>query len=275
MIRCLVFSKDRPMQLEAYLESLAFCSGIDESQIYVIAPTDEHYRTLIASYRGLTWFFESGFGGSFHETLSHVLFKVFSEEDLVLFGCDDVVYIRMFNLTSAELILRSLSSSGVICFSLRLGTNLRGCVSVQVDNPLYRSWRWTGKPLHFGYPFELMASIYPVKLAREISKSVPELKSPNHLEVGGIQFCRERAADSKLCMYNTPSYAVAQDVNRVQSFFPNEVHGSEEHSSRHLLDLYRSGCRLEWSNLFGISPSDAFVGAQYWKIVQQDGLQSG
>jgi hypothetical protein len=200
--------------------------------------------------------------------LKSIAFGKFDEEDLILFGCDDVVYTRVFNLRSVELILRSLLSSQTIGFSLRLGTNIKGCASVPPDNALFRSWRWRGKPLHFGYPFEIMASVYPARLLREIVSSMPDIKTPNHLEIAGLQYCRQQMPDSRLCMFNSHNYAVAQDVNRVQDYYQNEVHGSDEHDAARLLELYRRGGKLDWSNLFGISPADAFVGAQYWKIIE-------
>ena len=268
MIKCLVFTKDRPLQFEAYVESLIFCSGIEEGLIHIIAPNDKEYGKLADAYRACQWFFENDFDQSFERTLSHVVARKFAEDDLILFGCDDVIYTRVFNLRSVELILRSLLPSQTIGFSLRLGVNIRGSASIPADNALFRSWRWRGKPLHFGYPFELMASVCPAALVSEILRSMPDIRTPNHLEIAGVQYCRQALPDSQLCMFNSPSYAVAQDVNRVQDFYQNVVHGTEEHSAENLLQLYRRGGKLDWTNLFGINCNDAFVGDQYWKIVQ-------
>jgi len=42
MVQALVFSKDQPLQLTAYLESLLFCTGLDLDQIHVIIPDEDH-----------------------------------------------------------------------------------------------------------------------------------------------------------------------------------------------------------------------------------------
>jgi hypothetical protein len=267
MIKCLVFTKERPLQFEAFLNSLIFCSGIDENQIHIIAPDERHYKKLIQAYPGLNWYLETWFGGSFAEALKWVLFNRMTENDSILFGCDDIVYTRMFNLRTVEMLMRTLEPAGSIGFSLRLGTNIKGCDSIAEENSIYRMWRWRGKPGHFGYPFELMASVYPVRLVREIFSALKELKTPNHLELGGVQYCRALKSNTNLCMFNTSSYAVAQDVNCVQTFLPNQTHGTEEHTPENLIAAYERGAKIDWSSLFGISPPDAFVGDKYWKVV--------
>ena len=267
MIKCLVFTKERPLQFDAFLESLIFCSGIDESHIHVIAPDERYYKKLLQAYPASNWYFESWFGGSFAEALKWVVFSRLSESDYLLFGCDDIVYTHLFNLRTVELLMRTLAPANLLGFSLRLGTNIQGCDAIPEENPIYRTWHWRRKPGHFGYPFELMATVYPVRLIREIISTLREIKVPNHLEVGGIQYCRAHADATHLCMFNTPSYAVAQDVNRVQNYYPNATHGTEEQNPQNLIAAYNRGARLDWSNLFGISPPDAFVGSQYWKIV--------
>jgi hypothetical protein len=69
-----------------------------------------------------------------------------------------------------------------------------------------------------------------------------------------------------MAMMNTDSYLVAQDVNRVQDFYANSICGTAEQSAEHLRKLFGEGYRLEWQALFGISPSNVFVGNQYWKL---------
>ena len=267
MIKCLVFTKDRPLQFEAYLESLFFCSGIEDHQIHIIAPDDQYYKKLVQTYPGANWHFETWFGRSFAETLRWVVFNRMAETDYLLFGCDDVIYTRMFNLRMVEMLLHNLEPANVLGFSLRLGTNIQGCNTIPEDHSLYRMWRWRGKRGHFGYPFELMATVYSVRRVREIINALNEIKLPNDLELGGMKYCRALLGETQLCMFNTPNYAVAQDVNRVQNDYQNTIHGTEEHGAENLIAAYQRGAKLDWSNLFGINPPDAFVGDQYWKLV--------
>jgi hypothetical protein len=268
MIKCLAFTKDRPLQFEAFLESFFFCSGMEDNQIHIIAPDDQHYKKLVQTYPGTNWHFENWFGRSFAETLKWVVFNRMTESDYILFACDDMIYTRMFNLRMVEMLLKTLEPANVLGFSLRLGTNIQGCNAIPQNNSLYRMWRWRGKPGHFGYPFELMATVYSVRVVRTIISALNEIKLPNDLEVGGIQYCKAHLGETQLVMFNTPNYAVAQDVNRVQDYYENAIHGTEEQSTENLLAAYNRGAKLDWSNLFSINPPDAFVGNQFWKLIE-------
>jgi hypothetical protein len=222
MVQAVVFSKDRPLQLTAYLESLLFCTGLNPDKIHVIIPDDSAYRSTVKTHDRVHWHRESLFGG-FGSTLRHVILRHISKNDNVLFGCDDVVFIRQVNLQTAADHLRQCPS--VVGFSLRMGANMpRHPASVGGGNLFYQ-WHWPNAEWHWGYPFELMASVYRGGLVRHIlSASDPDqVRTPNHFENLGVAFVRNSLPSIQplLTMFKTPSYAVGQDVNRVQHDFTN------------------------------------------------------
>lgn len=267
-LKVLVFSKDRPLQLAAYLESLLFCTGIQLCQLYIVIPGEDDYRPLLWTYARANWLAETWFNG-FDRTWRYFVRCCLKESDCLLFGCDDVVYVRHVNLAAAVEYLSARRE--VLGFSLRLGLNIQQQpIGISPEDKLFYAWEWRHASSHWAYPFELMASMYRGQTIYEVMETaVSEMKCPNHLEAHGVTHCRQAgAAVGNVCAaFHSQSFAVAQDVNRVQNYFPNRVAGGEEHNPALLKDVYRRGGRLDWSALFGIAPPDPFVGAAYWRIL--------
>ncbi len=137
------------------------------------------------------------------------------------------------------------------------------------SNGKFVTWQWHGLGGHWGYPFELMASVYKADLVREIIQAHGDkIKSPNYLESFGTQYCWQTKYISHpyLSRFNADGKAVAQDVNRVQSDFPNQFGGGPEQDANYLLEQYKLGKRLNWNKAYGSKNDDVFVGNRYWKI---------
>jgi hypothetical protein len=261
-MRVVVFSKDRPLQLQAYLQSLLTLAAHPSLQIYVISPHSEDYNKLLSEYDWrVAWLIEeNGFDATIRK-FSESLY----DDDIILFGCDDVNYIRPVNL---GVITNIMQIPNILGFSLRLGKNILNRPEQINDSKVFFEWEWTGKPSHWGYPFELMASAYRGSLIKEIiNDNKSQMQCPNHLESHGVNYCINNKRDQPyMAMFNTPNYAVAQDVNRVQHHFQNKYDGGEEHDAEYLKTLFRQRKKLDWENLFGIVPNEPFVGRNYWKI---------
>ena len=267
MLKVLVFSKDRPLQLQAYLESMFALGGVYTPSVSVILPDKTDYEPLIERYEDIDWVFESEHGGGFDLTLREYTSEVLDDDDFVLFGCDDVVFTRPFNVNFAPAFLTQ--EKNVLGFSLRLGHNIQPGIPVQ-DLGILMYWRWPGMPSHWGYPFELMASVYRASLLKEIlDNTKDQIQCPNHLESFGVTHVMRTKAESHpyMSMFRSASSAVAQDVNRVQHHFQNRYNGDNFQDAEYLKTLYKQGKRLEWGNLFGIEPPDCFVGNRYWKVL--------
>lgn len=268
MVKALVFSKDRPLQLEGYLESLSFCTDLDPHRTHIIIPSEDHYRSLIQAHPDIHWHSESWFGG-FDAALRYVTDRFLEPGDEVLFGCDDVVYTSPFNLYVAGERLRL--DPQLLGFSLRLGLNIAAAPRYSQNGPLFAHWRWTESASRWGYPFEVMATLYRTELLHELLSDAPvgSLRTPNYLENHGVVYvCKHfKSTQPELAMYRSVGHAVGQDVNRVQMDFENPFQGTAEHEVSHLLEQFRQGYRLDWTNLFGIDPPDVFVNRMYWKLL--------
>jgi hypothetical protein len=241
-----------------------FCSGLDESDITVLAYNYDGYDKLRSEFGRVQWLEENG------ENFGDCLRRIYAglpSDHYTLFGCDDVVYIRQFIPKNIYTIMDY--DPTILGFVLRVGTTNKYYAGKGVGP--YVQWKWfdiygNGD---WGYPFELMASVYKNSLIKEILDTGQLIRNPNDLEafgsthVGRVDKCR----GTRLCMFNTPSYAVAQDVNRVQSLYENKVAGKEEHAADYLVELEKQGKRLDWTRLFNITPDSPFVGKEYWKVI--------
>lgn len=118
MSTIIVFSKDRPMQLHGYLESIIRASGCREEQIYVLYKEvlPIRYDKVIGFFPGVNWIPETDFDMQLREIVEKA-------DDYIVFGCDDVVFTDQFDLLQMEKYLEEAEE--VFGFSLRLGQNIK------------------------------------------------------------------------------------------------------------------------------------------------------
>jgi hypothetical protein len=267
MIKALVFSKDRPLQLHSYLSSLTKLTSVDESDVSIIVPSMDDYRGVADTFRYVNWFQEEGGG---FDNVFRKYTESLDDDGFTLFGCDDVVYIRPCGLNMIPMVLNK--NPDLIGFSLRLGRNIYPRPMFEASGAVL-TWAWPGWQSHFGYPFELMASVYRNSLIKEIvAATKSQIKSPNYLESYGVTYCiqNKHADQPKMAMFNTDSYALAFDINRVQHDFQNKFSGTQNESADVLKEKYTQGYLIDWTNAFGIKPQDCFVGNRYFTLVKQN-----
>lgn len=296
-MKVLVFSKDRPMQLDAYLASLLHFSGLPQSAVTVLLCHDSSYQPLSDAYPAVNWLTEST---GFHAALEHWT-EGLDHDEHVLFGCDDVVYFR--ELDPAAITRYLAAHPDILGFSLRLGTNIEGAHAITASagdrnargntrgdtHDGIVTWPVEQHRRHWGYPFELMGTVYRASLVKQVIRGGGKFRVPNDLEAIGNRMCRsdrswwlkrfgrwirgyyrdfERlTSNPRLAMSNGPSYCAAQDVNRVQTVVANSVQGTEQHAAAQLKARFAAGARLDWKRLSGITPSDCFVGQRYWSEI--------
>lgn len=218
MVSIIVFSKGRPMQLHAYLESLLFYSEVKQEMITVLYCEMEGicYDRVQGEYPNVHWMKEK----RFEEDLKHVLANA---DEYIMFGCDDVVFVRDFSLKKACDYLDTHEE--VFGFSMRLGENITPCPLNDVsDDPDIFEWKWEGcTENRYNYPWELDCTVYRkedvVQLTME--EELP-IKNPNYYEamVNPDNISR-RIQRKYLASYKRYGCAVVITVNRVQDTHPN------------------------------------------------------
>ena len=261
-----VFSKDRPLQLKAYLDSLFYYSGIQQNQTYVILPSLDEYSGFKEMYPEIMWIQEKETGG-LNKAFRHLIQSLPNHLNL-LFGCDDIIFTRFFNTNFIPELLYSMPD--VLGFSLRLGTNLscHPCPNKPADGTVLK-FRWVNSPSHYGWPFDLMGTVYNVKLVKELLDYRKDpIRVPNDIESSGYYFCYDRKLQKQpnMAMFNMPGCLIAADMNKIQTLYDNKVQGAAGHSIDELKEIYKSGKRIQWQNYFGIEPKDMFIGDQYFSV---------
>lgn len=258
--KVLVFSKNRALQLCAYLESLIFYGNIKEEDIIVQYAHDDSYNTLLDQFKNIKWIKES----TYDETLRSIVTS-FEDDDLILFGCDDVVYFRRFSVDRIREVMKDRENA---CFSLRLGVNIDGAAWGKSNEDIVK-WRWSGRPSHHGYPFELMGSVYRAYLVKQIvNHSQDPFRVPNDLEGRGHHwFINNRwVCGEYMVMANSNAACAAQDINRVQDCAKNRIQGTMDHTAEKLQEAFISGRRIDWPSMKGLTSSDCFLGYKYFKL---------
>lgn len=269
-----IFSKDRPFQLEGLLESLfQNCQDIAEyfgclTVLYKKSPPQEEsvetkeapgkktpvdydYSAVGKRYPMVQMLEETDFKAN--------LISVLKGSTSVLFLVDDTIFVAPFCLKDIEAILASEKSlSGV---SLRLGknTNYSYAMNSSQEVPTFStlkgdllSYPWLPAKGDFGYPFEVSSSVY---LTAELAPVLFEgtYSNPNTLEAE-LTTLRERTATTLLGLYPT-SRAFSTPLNSVQTnSWQNRASTAETNSAEYLNSLYKHGIRLNVKKLQGMIP---------------------
>lgn len=259
MIVPIVFSKNRPMQLRAHLESMRFYTGFVDP-IYVITPTYELYEDIANDFQNVKWIEEQRHGG-FHLSLT-TLVNSLNDEDIILFSVDDAIYTNYFNLYNG-VVLNKLPS--VIGLSLRMGINtVPYSDSWNVSgNRAFSIYDWRGKPSHLGYPTDVSLSMYKVGVIKEIFSLIKRpMNIPNDLEAFSVTAVINNLANKYpyYMMNNGLSIAACADLNRTQAIYCNKTQGGEEFTAENMLEMYKQGKRINWSNYYLVDPPEPFLG---------------
>ncbi len=304
MISNIVFTKNRPLQLEAYLESLYRYFPQELIQTYIIYKRElfeEEYQQLFSKYADCIVIKENDFHGDFLKLLSQINTK------FILFGVDDVVY---FDSVDFEIIDETFNSfpEDTFGFSLRFSKeNIRGgndpvSEAVVSEQTVY-SINWTqGNTSITRYPFELGATIYPtalvkkvinntknnnpllsklflpssvlirmlgkVKSPRSILKSFGYFYVPNTLESWVCRWCQNNSELLPHFLYFQKHCASAVQVNTVNTSTDNEINGSIEHTVEALAEKYNQGYRFDIDFVFKNKPTATHCGMEFFKLTK-------
>lgn len=222
-VDCIVYSFDRPMQLEAFLESYDYyCSNKGRVEVIYRASNKDFARgyTLLKDRYPTVIFTQQGNAPAqdFKVLTMRALAGVPNKH--LLFAVDDIIITDFVDLDEC---ISALEQSGAYAFYLRLGLNLNYCYTMNQRQPLpqyrqdgaYIIWAFQGAAYDWGYPNTLDMAIYRKD---DILPIVTQLsfKSPNTFEgswasiaprrSNGISFLRSK-------MINIPVNIVQSDCN--------------------------------------------------------------
>ena len=252
MLSVIIFSKDRPLQLDLALKSIKKNLPLAKNVQVIFTCSEEYdssYEWLVHEYNSVEFL---------QESKSYPFYKILKDSitlcatPYVMFMTDDnIVYAES---KTTELDLGNLFSKDIACISLRLGVNITHRDGYLSDRPKLE--RFAGWHLVWNRMNSLAQSYwnYPLSVDGHIFKTftidniISEIKprNPNRLEQLMQRYFFEvpaiMACELTSCVVNSPN-------NRVQDTIPN-LHGQiYPYDQKNLLNLFNDGVRLSMEGL--------------------------
>jgi len=301
MISNIVFTKNRPLQLEGYLESLYRHFPQELFRTYIIYKPElfgEQYQQLFQKFPNCKVIKENDFYSDFLRTLNDVNTRY------ILFGVDDVVY---FDTVDFEVIDETFEQfpEDIFGFSLRHSPqNAKACETVETifadDQRVYRmNWQAIKE-----YPFELCATVYrtefvksiinnaqnnnPIikklfspsstfikfleksKLKRKILKRFGYFYAPNLLESWNCRWCQSHTSQLPAYLYYQKYCAAAIQINMVNTTTVNKSKDITEFSVETLAEKYKQGYRLDIDFIAANKPVKTYCENVKYKLAKKD-----
>ncbi|MBN1817506.1 MAG: hypothetical protein JW828_09095 [Sedimentisphaerales bacterium] len=301
----IVFTRNRPLQLAAYLESFLNNMGSAVHQVDIIYKEDlftHEYAQVFALFPSCRIVREQDFHRDFMQIFEQI------ESDYVVFATDDVVY---FDAVDFDVIEAAFAECrDIFGFTLKFGPEYFADGKEPVapaefsGQKVYKvNWK-KARDAPSKYPFELNSTIYPTSfvrmLLRHIGRDRPALQkvfaegtipyrlarmfcsrkrlfhafrtfhNPNHLEGYGYRWCRSHKRRLPEYLYFQKICATTLQVNRVNTVIDNPVYGTDEHTVETLNAKFQQGYRLDLAHLQHNKPSYCRVGKEYFGLVKID-----
>lgn len=241
-VNCVVFSKNRAMQLEACLQSIDRYAPYDGPVVVVYNATsrafEDGYRRLLAGLEGKrvrlvsqTYDFRRDVLGAVDPMCEHTVFHT-----------DDDVFFRMPPA-------RPIMGDRFAAFSFRLGQNTTYCYPRRREQPVpprsahepFIAWNWTRASDDFAYPMSLDGHVFTTKTLRRMLVCA-QFNTPNELE-SELHLRRHLAPPGMLAFRE--SCLVSIPVNVVTATYRNRAAENPDWSAEALNRRFLAGERLD------------------------------
>lgn len=242
-VSCLVFSKDRPMQLDACLRSILRHAPYRGSLTVLYRASTERFRR---GYEQLETDSRVLLVEQSRDFRANVLDAIGGAGELLVFHTDDDLFFR----TPPR---APVLPDGCAAFSLRLGENTTYCYPFARDQAVPAgeraqdlfAWDWSQAELDFAYPMSLDGHVFDTDLLRSLVRGA-RFRDPNELE--RELHLRRHRAPRYLASFDR-SCVVAVPVNVVTESASNRSGGSPELDAAALNDRFLNGERIDLDSL--------------------------
>lgn len=270
MVTSIIFSKNRPLQLDLTLKTVA--KNFEQcTKVIVLYNADPEYsaayEVLKNEHPNVEWRQESG--ANFYRNVLHCLSSFDCENDFACFLTDDCIFYRKVPSLSSMLI--NLASEKMKCISLRLGSNIcqrQSGKDMTVDLPSGQVFKdetstwimWNFFSCLYGsywcYPMSVDGHIFKRTVLKKMLEELTLLSSqvysdwdqnPNGLETNLQRFLatdgHSVAAPFLSCVFNSPN-------NKVQNTHKDNRCGDWfEYTTEFLLKKFNEGKRVDFEKL--------------------------
>ena len=255
----IIFSKDRPLQLFAYLKSL-HKNVTALHKIYVLYRTSNQnyefaYQEVKKKFFNVD-FVQDGVKpfGSFRASLLHLLFEV-SKSPYIMFGVDDIIVTDFINIRDCVIALRETNAYG---FYLRFGKNITQCYVngskncslpplKEVKKGIY-AWQFKKGVYDWNFPNTVDMTIYNKQDLKVFE--LFDFYAPNSLEARWSK----HADKNKIGLCYEFSKMVNIPLNKVQVEDPkNKSRNMNALTAEQALTMFMSGMEIDSNALFKIN----------------------
>jgi hypothetical protein len=233
MVKCLIFSKNRPAQLDLCIRSHKRFWGED---IKVLFKCDKEYVKGYNRVKKLHPDVEFEKETDFRKQVIDNL-----EGEFTCYDCDDTVMIRPFSEDEPEF-KEFARNPDILACVLKMGRNYDYCfdsdVSVKIPRFIDGMWQWKKHPHDWAYPMSVCLNIFRTEDLRAV---IPHIRfdSPNSLEAE-MDECH---IDKDLLIGFEEAKCVNIPSNRVQNEVLNNRAGNL--STKELNDKFLAGYEID------------------------------
>jgi len=185
----IIFSKDRPCQLDLFLRSFKkYFINWKENPLFILYTySNSDYKNGYEIVKDIHYEFTYIQETDFRSNVYNIM-KENSNNKYLTFYVDDMIFKNTFTMKSKEFIYFE-KADNILCLSMRLSPRITFCYAKNRANPVppfekeYNTWTWKGCKDDWGYPLAVDGHIFKVA---EIFPLLYILKfdSPNALEGG-------------------------------------------------------------------------------------------
>lgn len=262
-IDSIIFSKDRAMQLNAFLESY-FEKVDNQGKLYVLYTcSDKHresYMQLQKIYadNNVDWIFETDFRKQLIDIIRNSNSRniIFYVDDMIF--TVDVDYAKLEEIDCQKYVL-ALSRGKNLTYSTVLNSIQKLPELSRYDDNLYEfSWKEIPYLSDWSYPTGVSAYMYDRKELINILENV-DFKAPNSLEAAICEFMPAFFERKGLCFEYMACVCI--HANIVQQECNNPILGF--FSTEELLDLWMNGYKIDCQLFYDIYNSEKIPMTKY------------
>jgi len=181
----IIFSKNRPAQLELLLRSMKkYFKEYDQETVKVLYKYDWEYKKGYKKVYQLypkTYFIE--------ETIDfkhHLLDLIDKKEKYTLFFCDDDVFIRPFSIQNKQFKQLRINPD-ILNINLRMSQNYNYCWDcdgyMAIPEFIDDMWQWRDYTIDWGFAMGCVGFVYRTSQIKELLKTL-KFNGPNMMEAG-------------------------------------------------------------------------------------------
>jgi len=259
MSNIIVYSKNRPMQLEACLRSMrASIKEYNRCKVTVIFKATEKefietYRTLFGLYTEVKFVQETVFK---HDTLN----AIDQNNKFTMFVMDDLFFKNEFSFEDDPFqIMNHYGYGHVLAVSLRLHKGIKYCYALDKNLTIPNFirdvpdkacvWSYPNKDGDWGYGYSLDANVFFTNYITSCLERI-EFTNPNTLEAALNQHFTVGHVPHYLICYPDKAKIINIPVNRVQNTYQNRY--EETYTEQELNERFKNGEIISLENISNI-----------------------